>query len=65
VRPYFEAYAEEVDGEVYNLLYLPEDGHFNELGHELTYEAVYGWLVEAGVVSGNENSAVGLVKVRS
>jgi hypothetical protein len=54
VRPYFEAYAEEVDGEVYNLLYLPEDGHFNELGHELTYEAVYGWLFEAGVVSGNE-----------
>jgi lysophospholipase L1-like esterase len=49
-RPYFEAYADEVGGEVYNLLYLPEDGHFNALGHEATYEAVYGWLVEAGVV---------------
>jgi lysophospholipase L1-like esterase len=45
VRPYFEAYAEAVDGEVYNLLYLPEDGHFNELGHEVMYEAVYDWLI--------------------
>lgn len=49
-RPYYEAYADEVGGEVYNLLYLPEDGHFNELGHVVTYEAVYEWLVEAGVV---------------
>lgn len=49
-RPYFEAYANEVEGEVYNLLYLPEDGHFNALGHEVTFEAVYQWLVESGVV---------------
>ncbi|MFZ0544901.1 MAG: hypothetical protein WAM60_05660 [Candidatus Promineifilaceae bacterium] len=50
MRPYYEAYADEVDGEVYNLLYLPEDGHFNALGHEVTYEALYEWLVETGVV---------------
>jgi lysophospholipase L1-like esterase len=49
-RPYFEEYAEEAGGEVYNLFYLPEDGHFNAQGHEVTYEAVYGWLVEAGLV---------------
>jgi hypothetical protein len=39
-----------VDGEVYNLLYLPEDGHFNALGHQLTYEAIYNWLVDTDVV---------------
>jgi lysophospholipase L1-like esterase len=50
LRPYFESYAEAAGGEVYNLLYLPEDGHFNELGHQVTYEAIYGWLVEEGVV---------------
>jgi hypothetical protein len=52
-RPYFEAYADETNGEVYNLLYLPEDGHFNQRGHEATYEAVYGWLVEYDIVNGN------------
>jgi lysophospholipase L1-like esterase len=50
VRPTFEAYADSVDGEVYNLLYLPEDGHFNALGHQLTYEAIYNWLVDTDVV---------------
>jgi lysophospholipase L1-like esterase len=49
-RPYFEAYAAEARDEVYNLLYLPEDGHFNELGHQVTYEALYERMVEAGIV---------------
>lgn len=51
-RPYFEAYARAANDEVYNLLYIPEDGHFNQRGHEATYEAVYGWLVESGIVAG-------------
>jgi lysophospholipase L1-like esterase len=50
-RPTFEAYADSVDGEVYNLFYLPEDGHFNALGHQQTYEAIYGWLEQAGIVN--------------
>jgi hypothetical protein len=49
-RPYFEAYAAKARDEVYNLLYLPEDGHFNELGHQVTYEALYERMVEAGIV---------------
>lgn len=49
-RPVYEDYAEEVDGQVYNLIYLPEDGHFNPLGHELTAQALFGYLEDAGVV---------------
>ena len=51
-RPTFEAYANSANGEVYNLFYLPEDGHFNALGHQVTYEAIYGWLVAEGFVDG-------------
>ncbi len=49
-RPTYEAYAEGVGGEVYNLLYLPGDGHFNKLGHQLTKEVIYNWLVMQGIV---------------
>ena len=44
-RPTFTAYADGMEGQVYNLFYLPEDGHFNVLGHQVTYEAIYDWLV--------------------
>ncbi|MEM6283915.1 MAG: hypothetical protein AAF787_17120, partial [Chloroflexota bacterium] len=30
--------------------YLPLDGHYNALGHDLTADAVYPWLVENGFV---------------
>ncbi len=49
-RPQFEAYADDVDGQVYNLFYLPEDGHFNALGHQVTYEAIYNHLLENNIV---------------
>ncbi len=49
-RPVYEAYADEVDGQVYDLIYLPEDGHFNALGHQLTADVLFQYLVEAGVV---------------
>jgi hypothetical protein len=48
LRPYFEAYADDLGGEVYNLFYLPEDGHFNALGHERTSWAIYGWFIDLG-----------------
>ena len=44
-RPTFTAYADGMEGQVYNLFYLPEDGHFNVLGHQVTYKAIYDWLV--------------------
>jgi len=49
-RPIFENYAREVGGDVYNLIYLPEDGHFNTIGHERTRDVLYNWLVEQGIV---------------
>ncbi len=49
-RPTFTAYADSVNGQVYDLLYLPEDGHFNALGHQMTYEAIYDWLIVEGLV---------------
>ena len=52
LRPYFERYASERGGEVYNLLFLPEDGHFNATGHEATAEALLQWLVQSGRLDG-------------
>jgi len=49
-RPTYDAYAEEVNGEVFNLLFLPEDGHFNEVGHKLTAQALYDYLDESGII---------------
>ena len=49
-RPTFDAYAESVGGSVHDLLFLREDGHFNPTGHVLTAEAIYGWLVDEGIV---------------
>ncbi len=50
-HPTFESYADSVGGEVHNLLFLPDDGHFNEMGHQLTKDAIYNWLVEQGITN--------------
>ena len=48
LRPYYEAYA---DGEeIFKQIYLPEDFHFNELGHVWTADALYAYLVENRIV---------------
>ncbi|MCP5094710.1 MAG: SGNH/GDSL hydrolase family protein [Chloroflexi bacterium] len=46
----YEANATAVNGEVYNLIYLPEDGHFNELGHQWAFDAIYNWLQESKMI---------------
>lgn len=50
-RPTFEAYAQDQKGQVFQLLYIQEDRHFNALGHRLTSEALLTGLREAGIVS--------------
>lgn len=49
-RTVYQAYADEVDGQVFTLLYLPEDGHFNPTGHALTAEALFNYLQEEGII---------------
>jgi lysophospholipase L1-like esterase len=50
-RPAYEAYAAAQDGQVYNLLYLRGDGHFNSAGHAVTAQLLYDWLLESGIVA--------------
>jgi lysophospholipase L1-like esterase len=50
-RPVYEAYAQSIGGQVYDLIFLPEDRHFNALGHQLTKDTIYNYLVEQGIVS--------------
>jgi hypothetical protein len=50
-RPRYESYAKEMGSEVYKLIFLPEDGHFNKLGHQLTADVLYQWLISQGVIS--------------
>ncbi len=53
-RPTYEAYAQSAGGQVYDLIFLPEDRHFNTLGHRLTKDAIYNYLVEQGIVPAAE-----------
>lgn len=48
LRPYYEAYAG--DEEIFRQIYLPEDFHFNELGHVWTADALFGHLENEGIV---------------
>ncbi len=48
-RPTFEAYAQAQKGQVFQLLYIQEDRHFNGLGHRLTSAALLAGLREAGI----------------
>ena len=52
-RPIFEAYADVVGGEVYQLIYIPEDGHFNALGHKLTKDTILNYLITNGIIGNN------------
>lgn len=49
-RPYYEDYADQMGRVLYDLIFLPEDQHFNALGHELTAGVIYEWLVDQGIV---------------
>lgn len=49
-RPYFEDYAEQIGKPLYELIFLPEDLHFNALGHELTVEVLIKWLADQEIV---------------
>ena len=51
-RPGYEAYAAAHDGQVFDLLYLRGDGHFNSTGHVVTAQVLYDWLLKAGLVTG-------------
>lgn len=46
MQPAVDAYAAEQGAPAYNLLFLPEDGHFNEAGHALTADLLRGWIRE-------------------
>lgn len=50
-RPHYEEYAKQVGGEVYKLLFLPEDGHFNVVGHKVTADLLFKWLVDQNIVN--------------
>ncbi|MCD4685461.1 MAG: hypothetical protein K8S97_05960, partial [Anaerolineae bacterium] len=50
-RPLYETYAAEAGGQVYDLIYLPEDRHFNALGHVWTHDVIYNYLVQEGIVT--------------
>lgn len=49
-RPVYEAYAQEAGQTVYDLIFLPEDRHFNARGHALTAETILGYLQQRGIV---------------
>jgi hypothetical protein len=48
-RPGYEAYAKQAGGQVYNLIFISADGHWNKTGHELTAKILYEWLVAEGI----------------
>lgn len=50
-RPAFEQYAQSVNGQVYNLIFVQEDGHFNALGHQLTEQVIFDYLEREGIVN--------------
>jgi lysophospholipase L1-like esterase len=50
-RPHYEKYAKQIGGEVYNILFLKEDGHFNAQGHKATADLLYNWLIDQKIVS--------------
>lgn len=49
-RPSYEAYADAAGGRVYDLLFITDDGHFNPVGHQVTKDILFDYLVEKGVV---------------
>ena len=49
-RSTFEQVASQAGSEVYKLLFIPEDGHFNARGHETTAGLIYDWLIELKIV---------------
>ncbi len=49
-RPTFEQVASQEGTQVYNLIFIPEDGHFNARGHEITAGLIYDWLVAQKIV---------------
>jgi hypothetical protein len=49
-RPTYEAYAQEVGTPVHRLLFIQGDGHFNDLGHQMTEKVLFEWLINQGIV---------------
>ena len=52
LRPYYNEYAN--GEEIFKQIYLPEDFHFNELGHVWTADALMAYLVEKGILESRE-----------
>lgn len=48
LRPYYNRYAN--GEEIFKQIYLPEDFHFNELGHVWTADALLAYLIENQIV---------------
>lgn len=49
-RPFYEAQARAHGQKVHELIFIPEDGHFSVLGHQLTAQLIQDWLLSQGLI---------------